>query len=416
MPNPQDPIRVLAISSNESMQGSIKIALDNEKNYFFIEFEKLGENLIEGIEQLQPNCILLDYLYQNGNSLDLIDSLSLQLPEVIVVVILPQDKIAEANRVILAGARAFMIQPFNQKDLLDTLKRIKELYQRSRLGKASDSLSDLPMATRGTFTVFSPKGGAGCSTIAMSLAIALIEELKQEVLLVDGKLFFGDLDIMLNLKTHNSISDLIPYIGSLDEGLLHDVISEHSSGIKVLPAPLNPISAQGIHTEEIHHILTVAQNVYPNIVIDSGNHLNENTVTLMDASHRILLVLNPDIASLRNASRFIDICYTTLSIPKEKILIIVNQHDQRDGISINDIERTLQMKVFAALPWDSRTPLQSINRGVPIFMQGSKIPLRKSFETMAKNLAALIGYDKTDASPKAKKVIPDVLSKSSRLG
>ena len=127
MPNPQDPIRVLAISSNESMQGSIKIALDNEKNYFFIEFEKLGENLIEGIEQLQPNCILLDYLYQNGNSLDLIDSLSLQLPEVIVVVILPQDKIAEANRVILAGARAFMIQPFNQKDLLDTLKRIKEL-------------------------------------------------------------------------------------------------------------------------------------------------------------------------------------------------------------------------------------------------------------------------------------------------
>ena len=272
------------------------------------------------------------------------------------------------------------------------------------------------MATRGTFTVFSPKGGAGCSTIAMSLAIALIEELKQEVLLVDGKLFFGDLDIMLNLKTHNSISDLIPYIGSLDEGLLHDVISEHSSGIKVLPAPLNPISAQGIHPEEIHHILTVAQNVYPNIVIDSGNHLNENTVTLMDASHRILLVLNPDIASLRNASRFIDICYTTLSIPKEKILIIVNQHDQRDGISINDIERTLQMKVFAALPWDSRTPLQSINRGVPIFMQGSKIPLRKSFETMAKNLAALIGYDKTDASPKAKKVIPDVLSKSSRLG
>ena len=416
MPNPQDPIRVLAISSNESMQGSIKAALDKEKSYFFIEFEKLGENLIESIEQLQPNCILLDYLYQNGSSLDLIDSLSLQFPEVIVVVILPQDKIADANRAILAGARAFMVQPFNQKDLLDTLRRIKELYQRSQLGKGSDSLSDLPMATRGTFTVFSPKGGAGCSTIAMSLAVALKEELKQEVLLMDGKLFFGDLDIMLNLKTHNSISDLIPHIGSLDEGLLHDVISEHSSGIKVLPAPLNPISAQGIHPEEIHHILTVAQNVYPNVVIDSGNYLNENTVTLMDASHRILLVLNPDIASLRNASRFIDICYTTLSIPKEKILIIVNQHDQRDGIGLTDIERTLQMKIFSALPCDSRTPLQSINRGIPVYLQGSKIPLHKSFETMAKNLAALIGYDKAGTSPKAKKVIPDVLSKSSRLG
>jgi pilus assembly protein CpaE len=152
-------------------------------------------------------------------------------------------------------------------------------------------------------------------------------------------------------------------------------------------------------------------------VIDSGNYLNENTVTLMDASHKILLVINPEIASLRDASRFIEICYTTLSIPKDKILIIVNQYDQRDGISINDIERTLQMKVFAALPWDSRVPLQSINRGVPIFTQGAKIPLRKSFETMAKNIAALIGYGKTEDPSKAKKgIIPDVLSKSSRLG
>lgn len=415
MTNAQDPIRVLAISSNESMVELIKTSLDKEKSYFFIQYQKLGNSLVEDIQQFQPNCILLDHLYQAGNSLDLIDSISLQFPEIMVVIILPQDKIAEANRAILAGARAFMVQPFEQKDLLDTLRRIKELYNRNHQGKA-DTSSDPLMERRGTFSVFSPKGGVGCSTIAINLSVALKEELKQEVLLMDGKLFFGDLDIMLNLKTLNSISDLIPHIGSLDEELLRDVISEHPSGIKVLPAPLSPIAAQGIRPEELHRILTAVQNIYTNIVIDSGNYLNENTVTLMDASHKILLVINPEIASLRDASRFIEICYSSLSIPKEKILIIVNQSDQRDGINIHDIERTLQMKVFAALQWDSRIPLQSINRGVPIFMQGPKIPLRKSFETMAKNLAALIDYGKAEESNKAKKGIPDVLSKSSRLG
>jgi pilus assembly protein CpaE len=415
MTNAQDQIRVLAISSNELMLDLIQTSLNKERNYFFIEYQKLDGNLMEGIEQSQPNCILLDYLYQAGNPLDLIDSISLQFPEIIVVIILPQEKITEANRAILAGARAFMVQPFEQKDLLDTLRRIKELYKRSHQGK-TDASTDLLMETRGTFSVFSPKGGTGCSTIAINLAVALREELKQEVLLMDGKLFFGDLDIMLNLKTLNSITELIPHIGALDEGLLHDVISEHPTGIKVLPAPLNPIAAQGIHPEELHRIVTAAQNTYQNIVIDSGNYLNENTVTLMDASHKILLVINPEIASLRDASRFIEICYTTLTIPKEKILLIVNQYDQRDGISINDIERTLQMKVFAALPWDPRVPLQSINRGVPIFTQGPKIPLRKSFETMAKNTAALIGYGKTEAPSKTTKGIPDVLSKSSHLG
>lgn len=411
----QDQIRVLAISSNELMLELIKTSLDKERNYFFIEHQNMDGDLMEGIEQSQPNCILLDYLYQAGNPLDLIDGISLRFPEIIVVIILPQDKITEANRAILAGARAFMMQPFEQKDLLDTLRRIKELYQRSHQGK-TDASTDLHPETRGTFSVFSPKGGAGCSTIAINLAVALKEELKQEVLLMDGKLFFGDLDIMLNLKTLNSISELIPHIGVLDEGLLRDVISEHPSGIKVLPSPLNPIAAQGIHPEELHRILTATQNTYQNIVIDSGNYLNENTVTLMDASHKILLVINPEIASLRGASRFIEICHTTLSIPREKILIVVNQSDQRDGIGINDIERTLQMKVFAALPWDARVPLQSINRGVPIFTQDPKIPLRKSFETLAKNIAALIGHSKTEDPSKAKKGIPEVLSKSSRLG
>ena len=418
MPNPQGPIRVLTISSNELMLELIKTALEREINYLFIDYQKLNNKLMDDIENLHPNCIQLDYLSPVANPLDLIDNISLKFPEIIVVAILPQDKIADANRAILAGARAFIVQPFNQKELLDTLGRIKELYHRSQQGKTSapETIAEVPITTRGTFAVFSPKGGVGCSTIAINLAVALKDELHQEVLLIDGKLLFGDLDIMLNLKTQNSISDLIPHIGSLDEGLIRDVVSEHTSGLKILPAPINPVSAQGIHPEEIHYILMSAQNIYPNIVIDSGNFLNENTVTFMDASHRIILVINPDITSLRDASRFFDICRTTLSVPKEKILVVINQHDQRDGISLEDIERSLQVKVFATLPWDPRISLQSINRGVPIVTQAQKIPLRKAFEVMAKNLAGIIGYDKADDTLKTKRALPDVLSKSSHLG
>lgn len=414
--NPQDPIRVLAISSNELMLDLIKTALERDTRYFFIDQQKLDDELMEGIEKLQPNCILLDYLSSIANPLELIDSISLQFPEIIIVAILPEDKTIEANHVVLAGAHAFIVQPFNQKELLDTLGRVKELHQRSHQTKNPDDAGEIPMATRGTFVVFSPKGGVGCSTVAINLAIALKEDLNQEVLLIDAKLLFGDVDIMLNLKTQNSISDLIPHIGSLDEGLIRDVISEHASGLKVLPAPINPVSAQGVHPEELHRIITSAQNIYPNIVIDNGNFLNENAVTLMDASHRIILVINPDIASLRNASRFFDICRTTLSIPKEKILVVVNQHDQRDGISLEDIERSLQIKAFATLPWDPQIALQSINRGIPVATQSQKIPLRKAFDVMAKKLAAIIGYDKVGDTSKTIKVLPEILSKSSRLG
>jgi pilus assembly protein CpaE len=207
----------------------------------------------------------------------------------------------------------------------------------------------------------------------------------------------------------------VPHIGSLDEGLIRDVVSEHVSGLKVLPAPPSPVAAQGIHPEELHRILTSVQNIYPNIVIDSGNFLNDNTVTLMDASHRVLLVMNPDIACLRDASRFLDLCRTTLSFPKERILVVVNQHDQREGLGLADIERSLQMKVFAALPWDPRAALQSINRGVPLSMQNQKNQLRKAFVAMAKNIGAIAGI-KEGAATAGKRKMPEVLSRSSRLG
>ncbi|HSR20333.1 MAG TPA: hypothetical protein VLL49_05410, partial [Anaerolineales bacterium] len=189
-------------------------------------------------------------------------------------------------------------------------------------------------------------------------------------------------------------------------------VAEHVSGVKVLPAPPSPVAAQGIHPDGLHRILTSLQNMYPNIVIDSGNFLNDNTVAMMDASHRVLLVVHPDIASLRDASRFLELCRTTLSFPKERILLVVNQHDKREGLSLADIERSLQTKLFATLPWDPRRAVQSINRGVPLAMLGRNSPLHHAFQSMAKNVAAIAG-GKQGAKPARKRGAGVGLAKSS---
>ena len=114
MSTTQDPIRTLPITSNELMLDIIKSVLENEPNYFLLDRQELNDALMENIENLRPDCILLDYLSQSANLFNLIDNISLQFPEVMTVVILPEDKISDANRVILAGARAFIIQPFKQ--------------------------------------------------------------------------------------------------------------------------------------------------------------------------------------------------------------------------------------------------------------------------------------------------------------
>ena len=52
------------------------------------------------------------------------------------------------------------------------------------------------------------------------------------------------------------------------------------------------------------NVLNNLQRFWDYIVIDAGSHLSENTVTMMDAAERILLVTSPDLASLHDVSRF----------------------------------------------------------------------------------------------------------------
>lgn len=414
MPSPQNAFRVLAITSSESVFGSVKAALATDPAYLFIDRRLKAGDVMESIETIQPDCLVLDFQNSLTKPLELVESLSWQFPHMAIVAALGPEQMSDVNKVILAGARAFVGLPLGQQELLETLGHLKDVQQRSQRGPSGDGTEGVSAASRGTFLVFSPKGGVGSSLVAVNLSMALREALGHDVLLMDGKLLFGDLDLMLNLKTDNTIADFIPHIGSLDESLIRDVVAEHISGIKVLPAPPNPVAAQGIHPEELHRILAGVQSIYPSIVIDGGNFLNDNAVTLMDASFRVLLIMKPDMASLRAVSRYFELCRTTLSFSKERILVVVNQYDQQEGLSVADIERALEVKVFATLPWDPRAAVQSINRGVPLSMPDQRNQLRKAFQAMAKNLAALMAGESAKAARPKK--MPEALVKSSRLG
>lgn len=406
-------IRVLPISSNDLIKESIAAALESANEYFLLDSSPLDEDIMEGIYSLQPDYILLDYAFEGTDPLALIDSVTMQFPEIVVVVLLPQSQISESNNVILAGSRAFMIQPFTQTELLATLQRVKELVARTIIVQTEAPTVQPLISSRGTFVVFSPRGGAGCTTVSINLALAMFEKMGEEVLLMDGKLLFGHVDVMLNLRTQNSLTELVAHAGSLDESLIRDVVSEHVSGLKVLPSPMTISTGQGVRTDDLYNLVMELQSVFNTIIIDSGNFLNENVVTYMDASNKIILVINPEIASLRDASQFFDVC-RQLSYPKDKVLVVVNQFDKREGLSLDDIEKSLQVKVFGTIPWDRKTALNSINRGVPVVLQRQSSAVRRAYQDIGGKLVEILESGPKESS--VRRTSSDVLSKSSRLG
>jgi len=409
---PNEALKVLLISKDELFTKEAVTIIESDPQFVLIQSEYLDEGVIQAVKAEQPDVLLYDYRYSPiEETFDTIDDVTMLHPKVATLVVIPQDELGNANKVMLAGARAFLPYPFTRANLLNTLKRVNELNL--RLLSSNDAVAGRAGGRKEqSLMVFSPKGGAGCTSVAVNLAIALYQETNEELLLVDGKHLFGDVGLMLNIKTANSIVDLIPHAGNLDENLVRQVVIRHTSGIQVLPSPFSASVAQPIRPDDLYNVITGLQKIFPSLIVDGGNYLNDNVVTLMDSLERVILVITPDLASLRNARLFMDIC-RTLSYPREKILLVMNKVSGRNDVSMSEIEKVLRTKIFGIIPADENMALSSLNEGVPIISKRSNHPISKAYRKLALSLLEVFGKSmlRGQADTPA-----DVLLKTSRLG
>ncbi len=411
-------IRVVALCDPGSTQQQISEALKAQNEFVLTDVLSSKEMLARQIRAIEPDIILVDSKLEGESTMDIIDDLALQFPTESVVAILPTNDPLIAQQVMLAGARAFLIAPFSQINLVSTLRRVTELEGRRQQTKTYVAAT-MPEATRPlrSVTIYSPRGGTGVTSIAANTAIALAEETGKKVLLFEGKVFFGHLEVMLNLKVQNTLSDLIPHATNLDESLVRDVVTAHPSGINVLMAPSNVQIAQGIRAEDIYNVYMGVSRLFDYIVVDAGGPLNDISVTLMDAADRILLVTTPDLAALHDTSRFLQLS-RSLAYPADKILLILNKAGAEGGVKLHDIESVLHTQVYHQIANDPANVLRSINRGIPFLVYYPRSSASKSIQHLAVNLAAIrlreLGHEGVPAQ--AEKAGRDLLMASSRLG
>jgi pilus assembly protein CpaE len=410
-----DQTTILLVSNSNAVINATRQVLSQQADYYVIDKELTADNLMPAIAETQPDIILLDYSFQPRNFFELVDRIATEYPMCAVVVILPEQEVINSERVILSGARAFLIFPYKQDHLVNTIKRVMELMERSQTFTMPTVVKEPTEKPKNTFTVFSPKGGAGTTTVATNLAISLQKHLKEDVLLIDGKHLFGHVSLWLNLRTGNSITDLITHAGTLDQRLIKQVVVRHVSGVYVLPSPNSITEAQGIRPEDLYKVVQALQYVFPNIIVDGGNNLNENTVTYMDLSERILLVLNPDLASLRDVRQFIEVA-KTLSYPPQKTLLILNLIGRKADVKREEIEQILNMKIFGRIPADENLALTCLNEGVPIVLKNSHHPVAKAYEEITTALVKQIKEMNAEYLATVKSESSEILKKSSKLG
>lgn len=411
MPEKNGSTPLVAIVGSDSTHEQVSNALDVQNEFQPVVILETLNGWVKEIRAANPEVILIDSVMDGQPTFELIDDLTLQFPDAAIVAILASDNPLNAQKAMLAGARAFIVQPFTGVALLSSLRRVRDLENRRRFSQTTAGGGDPSLGEpMQIMTVYSPRGGVGCSTVAINLALAIHGQIESRVLLMEGKMLFGHLALMLNIRAHNDITDLIPHANLLDENLVKDVVVRHASGIDVLLSPGDVQAGQGVRPEDLLGILRAVRKMYDFIVIDAGSYLDENTVTLMDLSDRVLLLTTPDLASLHDASRFLQIS-RTLSYAPGKMLTILNRTGMLGGVKTKDIEAALHHEVYAYIPEDDPKVVRSLNRGVPHIYKYPRSPVSRSIRKIAKSVVEL-GFEGAGVHAKQSSTLMPKLARS----
>ncbi|MEW5720200.1 MAG: AAA family ATPase, partial [Chloroflexota bacterium] len=246
--------------------------------------------------------------------------------------------------------------------------------------------------------VLGSTGGSGASTVAVNLAVALREESKARVALVDANLEFGDIGVLLNLPSNRTIADLASGKAEIDEEVLDGTMAGHSSAIKVLLAPSRPELAELVKPEHLKRILELLDKSYDFVVIDLWKSFQETTVFFLDHADLILLISTADIPAIKNTKLFFELT-EQLGYPSDKTIFILNKDDGRTGISAKDIEASIKHPISLLLPKDERSTAVAINRGAPVVTMQRNLPLAQRFRDLARLILRRAAAEKQAAAP-----------------
>jgi len=284
------------------------------------------------------------------------------------------------QRAIRSGVRDVLGAPVDTGQLNEAVRRVALTITPAR---SSGGISpDGEDGENGkVITVFSTKGGAGKSVIATNLAVLLAQRSSGTVALVDADLQFGDIAVMLKLAPQHTVVDAVGSFDRLDVGFLESLLSTHGpSGLKVLPAPLEPAFADQVGADQMSHIVRLLKSFCSYVVIDTPAYFNEVVLSIIEESDDVLLVAGMDIPNIKNVKIGLQ-TLRLLNTPMSKLHLILNRANSKVKLEVSEVEKTLQVKAEALIPSDVVVP-QSVNKGTPVVLDSPRSTIAKSLEQL----------------------------------
>ncbi len=363
-----------------------------------LDYAKSAKEALAGISAKGAEIIIMDLRLPDTSGFEVLERLRRdpRFSHVPLIVITVDNDLNNKLKAFELGADDYLVKPFQPEELV---ARLRILGQRGKALKIVQQMeTNVEVST--TVAVHSLRGGVGCSSLAVNLAIAYQQLWERHTLLVDAVLTAGQVAMMLDSTPRVTWEH---YVGISHDAIsdedLEQLISPHKSGLCYVASPKSPLATDAFSDEFWRTVFGEFKKRNEFIVVDLPHDFSDMTIQLLNMSNWVLLVLAPEIGSLRAASSALEI-YDKLGYAPDKIKLVLNRITST-GIQQAKLEKVLERPFDFVLPHDAAEVRRALDFGVPFVMENSDLAITQQIENVAYQLSDELFKNLPPALPSA---------------
>jgi pilus assembly protein CpaE len=287
-------------------------------------------------------------------------------------------------RLVRGGVRDVVDLTKGRNEFREALRRAVDWNSGMR-GTASANGSRGPTGV--VVAVFSTKGGTGKTFLACNLAAALAERSGSQVGLLDLDHDLGDVFAYFGAEPSRTLQELLTLDDGADAEAVAQLGTPLAKGITGFGSRPDP-RAEPIPGAAIARMLSKLKDAFAFSVVDATSEYSDHVLAALDLSDAICLVTGLDAIGVRHMSIAIQ-TLQNLGVGRERLHFVVNRADSKVDLTIQDIERLLEIHVDSRIPSSPLVP-RSINQGKLLWFDKRRSDVAKGVEAFADRLMATL--------------------------
>lgn len=326
------------------------------------------------VNETTPNLLVIEGAGDPRQLLADLDALAEYCDENIKVMVLGQTNDIRLYRELMRrGVSEYLVAPI---DPVQMIRSIATLFADPEAPFTGKSLA-----------VTGVKGGVGASTIAHNLAWALSERCKVNATLVDLDLNFGTTGLDFNQDTQATIADALMSPDRFDDAVMGRLISKATDRLSLFTAPATLDRTYNLDPETYVRVLDQVRSSVPFMVLDLPHIWSDWFKSTVIQSDELIVVAQPDLASLRNGKNLID--FLKAARPNDnppKLVLNMVGLPKRPEIPPKDFGQAIGIEPTLILPFDAQLFGTAANNGQMVFDVAPESKVSQGLDALASQL------------------------------